>query len=79
MFLNTIRYHTYADDTQLYVEFSHGQPTHLTTANDRILRCTIDVKERMSCHNLLLNENKTESAVNNRKHVQPSVDQVIDV
>ena len=37
----------------------------------------------MSWHNLLLNENKTEaitiSTVNNRKCVQPSVDQVIDI
>ena len=68
---------------ELYVELPRGQPAYLTTATDRILRCTVDVKTWMSCHNLLLNENKTEaiiiSAVNNRNRVQPSVDQVIDV
>lgn len=76
-----LRYHMYADDTQLYVDFPRDQP--LTMATDRISRCTTDVKAWMSFHNLLLNENKTEviviSAVNNRKLVHPPVDQVIDV
>ena len=37
-------YHMNADDTQLYVEFRRDQPAHATTATDRILRCTADVK-----------------------------------
>ena len=65
------------------VEFLRGQPAHLTTATDRILPCTVNVKAWMSSHDLLLNVNKTEviiiSAVNNRKRVQPSVDQVFDL
>ena len=66
-----LRYHMYADDTQLYVEFPRDQ------------RCTADVKSWMVSHNLLLNECKTEavviSAAQNRKRVQPPVDLVIDI
>ena len=78
-----LRYHMYADDTQLYDEFPRGQPAHATTAIDLISRCTADVKFWMVSHNLLLNECKTEavviSAAQNRKHVQPPVDLVIGV
>ena len=78
-----LRYHMYADDTQLYVEFPLDQSTHATTVIDRILRCTADVKSWMVSHNLLLNECKTEavviSAAQNRKRVQPPIDLVIDV
>ena len=78
-----LRHHMYADDTQLYVEFSRDQPAHATTVTDRISRCTADVKSWMVSHNLLLNKCKTEavviSAVQNRKRVQPPVDLVIDV
>ena len=78
-----LRYHMYADDTRLYVDFPRDQPVHATTAIDRISRCTADVKSRMVSHNLLLNECKTEtvviSAAQNRKRVQPPVDLVIDV
>ena len=78
-----LRYHMYADDTQLYVEFPHDQPAHATTATEPLSRCTADVKSWMVSHNLLLNECKTEavviSAAQNRKRVQPPVDLVIDV
>ena len=78
-----LRYHMYADDTQVYVEFPRDQPAHATTATDRISRCTADVKSWMVSHNFLLNECKTEavviSAAQNHKRVQPPVDLVIDV
>ena len=81
--LHQLRYHMYADDTQLYVEFPRDQPAHATTVTDRISRCTADVKSWIVSHNLLLNECKTEvvviSAAQNRKCVQPPVDLVIDV
>ena len=81
--LHQLRYHMYADDTQLYVEIPRDQPAHATTVTDRISRCTADVKSWMVSHNLLHNECKTEavvvSAAQNRKCVQPPVDPVIDV
>ena len=58
-----LRYHMYADDTQLYVEFPRDQPVHATTAIARISRCTADVKSWMVSHNLLLNECKKEAVV----------------
>ena len=77
------RYHMYADNTQLYVEFLCDQPAHATTATDHISRCTADVKSWMVSHNLLLNECKTEaiviSAAHNRKCIQLPVDLVNDV
>ena len=59
-----LRYHMYADDSQLYVEFPRDQPAHATTAIDRISRCTADVKSWMVSHNLLLNECKTRRIAN---------------
>ena len=53
-----IRYHVYADDTQLYVEFQRGDSS---SAVDRLRRCVIDVKAWLASCCLLLNEKKTEA------------------
>ncbi len=81
-----INFHMYADDTQLYIDFtpSNEASTHLT-----IQECVRDVKEWLSMNKLLLNEAKTEvielstlpseeiksvnvcgQVVNNRDHVR---------
>ena len=53
-----IRYHVYADDTQLYVDFPRNESA---LAIDRIRRCVIDVKAWLASRCLLLNEAKTET------------------
>ena len=67
-----IRYHVYADDTQLYVDFPRN---YAASAADRISRCVIDVEVWLASRYLLLNEMKTEvilfSAPNNRVLQRP--------
>ena len=53
-----VRYHVYADDTQLYVDFP---PNDSASAADQISRCVIDVKAWLGSRYLLLNEAKTET------------------
>ena len=55
-----IRYHVYADDTQLYADFPRADSA---SAADRICRCVIDVKAWLASRFLLLNEMKTEAIV----------------
>ena len=73
-----IRYHVYADDTQLYVDFPRNDAA---SAADRISRCVIDVKVWLASRYLLLNETKTEavlfSAPNNRVPQPPPL--LIDI
>ena len=67
-----IRYHVYADDTQLYVDFPRNDSA---LALDRIRQCVIDVKAWLASRYLLLNESKTEAilfAAPNRT-TQPSL------
>ena len=67
-----IRYHVYADDTQLYIDFSRNDSAF---AIDRIRRCIIDVKAWLASRCLLLNEAKTEAilfaAPNHREQPSP--------
>ena len=48
-----LRYHMYADNTQLYVEFPCDQPAHVTTDTDHISRCAANVKSWMDSSFLL--------------------------
>ena len=57
------KYHLYADDTQLYVEFPRSQPCEIEVTIRRTDRCTTDVKRRVTDHHLMLNEAKTETTV----------------
>ena len=66
-----IRYHVYADGTQLYVDLSRNDAA---SAADRISRCGIDVKVWLASRYLLLNETKTEAilfSAPNRRVPQP--------
>ena len=56
-----VKYHMYADDTQLYVEFPRNRPTDAENAAHRIGNCVTDLKRWLTDHQLLLNESKTEA------------------
>ena len=55
-----ISYHMYADDSQLYVDFS---PCDEKTALANLQRCIQEVREWLRENFLLLNENKTEVVI----------------
>ena len=63
-----IRYHVYADDTQLYVDFPSNDAAF---AIDRIRRCVIDVKAWLALRCLLLNEAILIAALNRREQPSP--------
>ena len=52
-----VKFHFYADDSQLYVHLSH---MNASAAFDKLNRCLQDVKEWMSASKLKLNPDKTE-------------------
>ena len=54
---NGVKFHFYADDSQLYVHLSH---MNASAAFDKLNRCLQDVKEWMSASKLKLNPDKTE-------------------
>ena len=53
-----VRYHIYADDTQLYVECP---PNDHTDASRQITECVEDLRRWLTDNRLLLNEDKTEA------------------
>ena len=55
---HNVRYHIYADDTQLYVECP---PNDHTDASKQITECVEDLRRWLTDNRLLLNEDKTEA------------------
>ena len=53
-----VHFHMYADDTQLYLDFS---PEDEVSAHATIAGCVMEIKAWLSDNFLLLNENKTEA------------------
>ena len=56
-----VKYHMYADYTQLYVEVPRNRLTDAENATHRIENCVMDLKRWLTDHQLLLNESKTEA------------------
>ena len=54
-----VLYHTYADDTQLYVKFDRESPS-MQIAINRLEDCLLDVSHWMAHNGLKLNNDKTE-------------------
>ena len=67
-----------AHNTQLYAEFPHDQPCEVEDTIRRIEQCTVDVKQWLMNHHLMLNEAKTEAIVLCASHCKapPTVDTI---
>lgn len=55
-----VKYHMYADDTQLY---KAAAPSLIYSTSHDVERCCASIGHRMQSHKLKLNENKTEIRV----------------
>ena len=53
-------YHTYVDDTQLYVQFDRESPSSMQMATNWMENCMLDVGHWMTHNDLTLNHDKTE-------------------
>ena len=60
---HNVSYHTYADDTQLYLTFDPKESNGLETALRTLSACVMDIKAWMCRNKLKLNEGKTEFLV----------------
>ena len=60
---HNVSYHTYADDTQLYLAFDPKKPGGLENALRTLSACVADIKTWMCRNKLKLNEEKTEFLV----------------
>ena len=55
-----IRYHFYADDTQLYIQFNPNNPGEINQALSTLSECIMDIKQWMLSNMLQLNDSKTD-------------------
>ena len=60
LYYHRVLYHTYADDTQLYVKFDRKSPSSMQIAINRLEDCLLDVSHWMAHNGLELNNDKTE-------------------
>ena len=63
-----VSYHTYADDTQLYVTFDPKIPGNQETALETLSLCILDIQSWMTFNKLKLNQDKTEFLVIGSQH-----------
>ena len=63
---NSINFHCYADDTQLYLSIKPGEQFPLV----KLRECLTDIKTWMTCNFLLLNSDKTEVIILGTQHLR---------
>ena len=57
---HSIKYHTYADDIKIYMDFDPSIPNEAECALFRLSNCITDVQNGLIANKLLLNKDKTE-------------------
>ena len=67
---HNISYHTYADDTQLYLSFRAQDYACMVDAKSSMELCVNDIKMWMQSHFLKLNDDKTELLLVHSKYRQ---------
>ena len=65
-----VKYHIYADDTQLYVVFDPSIPGDCERALCRLKNCIKEIRAWMLTHELKLNDDKTEYIIYQSRHHQ---------
>jgi len=65
---HNLKYHRYADDIQIYIEFNPKIPGDAVCALFKLQSCAKDIKLWMSPNKLKLNEDKTEFFIAASKH-----------
>ena len=70
---HSVKYHLYADDSQIYIAFDPRNPDDITRALNKISACIADIKAFLSTNYLKLNDSKTEfflaASNHNLKHL----------
>ena len=71
-----ISYHMYADDTQLYIEFTHD---NIDAKKAQLEACIAEIKAWMANNRLKLNDSKTEFVIFGSKHFMKSLSDTMSI
>ena len=63
-----VKYHIYADDTQLYITFDPSIPGDHEHALEKLKKCIQEIRAWMLIHKLKLNDDKTEFIIFQSKY-----------